>query len=173
MTRLKIVCIIFLLVSLVIALVIASYDPVEKAKAAQDEKLQQDAAAFIQASVQYYSIKGGLPWFDTKDNGANCFEGGTTLPTISMSLMNDCIKTLVDDSSLPTDLISPVAAKLLVVTNPNSRTKNNLDTIVCFQPQSKTWQKDSNTKYNRDGTDAAPNACSAQGGRDICYWCTQ
>src|SRR5436309_2144558 len=99
MTRLKIFGIIFLLVSLVTALVIASYDPVEKAKTGQDEKLQQDAAAFIQASVQYYSTKGGLPWFATKDNGTNCFPGQTSLPTVSMSLMNDCLKTLVDDSS--------------------------------------------------------------------------
>jgi hypothetical protein len=173
MTPLKIIGVIFLLISLITALVIASYDPVEKAKAAQDEKLQQDAAAFIQAAVQYYTIKGGMPWFEEKDNGVHCFEGGSTLPSVSMATMRDCLQTLTDDSSLPTDAISPTAAKLLIVTNPSSKTKNNLDTIVCFQPQSKTWQKEPNTKYNRDGSEASPNTCNADGGNDACYWCTQ
>ena len=54
MTRLKIIGIIFILISLVIALVIASYDPVEKAKTAQDEKLQQDAASWENSLQQYH-----------------------------------------------------------------------------------------------------------------------
>jgi hypothetical protein len=173
MKLLKIIGVIFVLVSLAIGLVIASYDPVEKAKIGQDEKLQQNAAAFIEASVQYYSLKGGLPWFKTEQNGVNCFDAGTTLPSIEMSLMQDCVAALIEDSSLPRDEISQQAKKMLVVTNPNPRTNNSLDTVVCFQPQSKTWQKDPSTKYNRDGSAAAPNTCYANGGSEFCYWCTQ
>lgn len=173
MKALKFVAVIFVLLSVVIGLVIASYDPVEQAKKGQDEKLQQDAGEFIQAAVQYYSVKNGLPWFTTDENGINCNPDGQTVDTLPLSQLKECLDALVLDSTLRKDAISAIAAKKLFVTNPSTKTNNSLDSVVCFQPQSKHWQNDPNTRFNQDGTDAPSNRCYAQGGMEFCYWCTQ
>ena len=173
MKLLKIVFMLFILVSIVTGFIIASFDPVEQAKKAQDEKYQSSSAEFIQASVQYYSTRGGLPWFGTEESGAGCFEGGKELQTIPLNVLRDCIQLMADETTLRRDFLSTINPKMLIITNPNPQTNNELDSVVCFQPQSKTWQKDINTRYNQDGTNAQANRCFSQGGSEYCYWCTQ
>lgn len=160
-------------VSVVGGIIISQDDPVEKAKKAQDETLQPLAAEFIQATVVYYSEFTGLPWFAQKDMGEICAGNKFTLNTVSMSELEDCVKILVEKSSLRKEFFETRHIGSLLVTNPNPQTKNKLDTVVCFKPQSKFWQNDANTRYNKDGTDAPSNSCISQGGTTACYLCTQ
>jgi hypothetical protein len=169
----KILALVFLAVSIIIGIIIISNDPVEQVKKEQDERFQANAAEFIQSTVQYYSAQGGLPWFSTDDKGANCLDNQTKVPSMPLSLLTNCVRTLAEESSLSRDFLSTTTPDLLIVTNPNPQTGNSLDTIVCFQPQSRKWQNDPNTHYNLNGTNAAANRCISQGGPESCYWCTQ
>lgn len=162
----------FVLVSVITGLLFTQNDPVEQAKKQQDEKLQAYAAEFIQATVLYYSVHAALPWFSEQDGGTNCF-ASTKITTVPMESIENCIKVLIAESALKKNYLSTTPLKLLTVTSPNPQTGEKLDTIVCFQPQSKVWQQDSHTRYNIDGTHASENRCHSQGGAEYCYWCTQ
>lgn len=173
MKSLLLVCFVVICVSIIAGLVISREDPLEQARKTQDEKMQGIASEFIQSTALYYSIHTGLPWFSRADNGANCYKEGNKLVTVPMSEMKECTKLLVEESSFRKDYLDSAQLKSFYVTNPNPRTGENFDIIVCYQPQSKLLQKDLNTRFNKDGTDTPPNFCKSQGGKESCYACTQ
>lgn len=169
----KIFWVLFVLVSITIGFIITQNDPVEQARKEQDETMQVNAAEFIQATVLYYSIHSGLPWFSEEEKGENCYGNDGQIGTISMDRMERCIKVLIADSALREDFMQTSTLKSFTVTNPSLQTNARLDTVICFEPKSKFWQKDTNTRYNNNGTNALASSCYSQGGTKSCYWCTQ
>jgi hypothetical protein len=159
--------------SITAGVLITQNDPIESTRKLQDEKLQISSAEFIQATVLYYSIHTGLPWFSEEEKGEGCFGNTTQITTIPMKAFKPCLESLVSDNALRKDFVTSTPLDRLFVTNPNPQTDEKLDTIICFQPQSERWQKDSNTKYNINGELASENRCNSQGGSEFCYWCTQ
>lgn len=163
---------ILVLMSILAAMLFTQNDPVEQAKKRRDEKLQTAAAEFIHATVLYYATHTALPWFPEEKKGANCF-GSATLNSVSMNGLEHCINALASEDFLRSDYLETVPLEMLRVTNPHPQTGEELDSVVCFQPQSVVWQHDVQTHYTITGTIAPAGQCRSQGGSDFCYWCTQ
>ncbi len=153
------------------AALLATINPVEQLKKAQDTSLKNIAAQFVSASVRYYSVHNALPWHAVANGGANCYTGGNTLATVPLSSLTTCITTLISDGELKQSYLNANNLNSAIVTNPNPSTGNVSDTVVCFQPQSESQQQDANTKYSQNGSAGA--SCKSQGGTNNCYWCAQ
>lgn len=153
------------------AALLAAINPVEQLKKAQDTSLKTVAAEFVSANVRYYSTHNALPWFSVANGGANCYTGGATLSSVTMSSLTTCLTTLISEGELKQSFLSTNNLNKAIVSNPNPQTSGAQDTIVCFQPQSNSQQLDANTKYTQAG--ATGTSCKSQGGTTLCYWCAQ
>jgi prepilin-type N-terminal cleavage/methylation domain-containing protein len=153
------------------AALLAAINPVEQLKKAQDTSLKNVAAQFVSADVRYYSTHNALPWSAVSDGGANCYSGGNTLSAVALSNLTSCITTLISEGELKQSFLSANNLNRALVTNPNPQTNGAQDSIVCFQPQSDSQQRDPNTKYTQSGTTGSN--CKSQGGSTACYWCAQ
>jgi prepilin-type N-terminal cleavage/methylation domain-containing protein len=153
------------------AALVATIDPFEQIKKAQDSDMKNLATEFLNANIRYYANHNGLPWSATTQGGTACYSGGATVPSISLNNLTTCLQSLVTDGELKQGFVNSNNLSSVVATNPNPQTNNATDTIVCFLPQSKAQRKDPNAKYNQNGS-AASN-CISQGGTAACYWCAQ
>jgi len=152
---------------------IATIDPFEQIKKANDTNMQDIATEVVEANVRYYATHNALPWFTVKAGGQNCYTGGNTLTTVSLTNLANCMNDYVTEGELKQGFLSNAYINYVVLTNPSSLTGNATDTAACFLPTSKSEQKDPNTKYNENGSLAPANSCLSVGGANQCYWCTQ
>lgn len=157
------------ILAIMIAALVATIDPFEQLKKAQDSNLKNMVTEFIAANQRYYGTHNALPWFDTASGGANCYSSGTTLSAVSLGNLKPCLQTLVTEGEIKQGFLNASGLSSVIVTNPNPQSGSATDVIVCFQPQSKSQQKDPVTIYNEDGSNG--NNCKAQGGTVSCYWC--
>jgi len=153
------------------AALIATIDPFEQLKKAQDANVKNLAVEFVNANIRYYTTHNRLPW--ATGGSATCigsgFPSGELLDT---SRMVGCTTDLVNDGELKTAFSSSANLDGVAVTS----TSSNNEVIACFAPQSKAQRSDVNTKYTITGTPIAnPSAtCIGQGsGTTVCYWCIQ
>lgn len=153
------------------AALLVSINPVEQIKKAQDTSLKNATTTFVSAAQQYYSTHNALPWSAVSDGGANCYTGGTTLSSVALSNLSNCVSALVADGELKQSFQNTNNLNQAVVTNPNPQTGNAQDVVACFMPLSQSQQRDANTKYTQSG--AAGSSCKSQGGANNCYWCAQ
>lgn len=153
------------------AALIATIDPFEQIKKADDSNMKNVAVEFMNANIRYYSTHNALPWYSTANGGANCYSGGTTLSAVALTNLSSCVSTLVSDGELKNGFSNTTNLNQLSATNPNPQTSNATDTTVCFMPQSRSQQKDPNTKYTQTG--ATGSNCKSTGGTANCYWCAQ
>ena len=153
------------------AALIATIDPFEQVKKANDANLKNVAVEFVNSNIRYYANHNALPWFSVANGGANCYTGGATLSSVALSNLSTCVTTLVSDGELKAGFSNTSNLSQLSATNPNPQTTNATDTIVCFMPQSKSQQKDSNTRFTQGG--ATGVGCKSTGGVTNCYWCAQ
>lgn len=153
------------------AALLATINPVEQLKRAQDSSLKNIAAEYVSANVRYFSTHNALPWNSTANGGANCYTGGATLSAVNLTQLTTCTTTLISEGELKQSFSSANNLNQVYVTNPSPQTNNASDTVVCFQPQSASQQKDANTHFTNTG--ATTNGCKSQGGANNCYWCAQ
>ena len=153
------------------AALLATINPIEQLNRARDTSLKNLSAQFVQATVRYYSVNSALPWSSTAAGGDNCYTGGTTLSSVSLSNLSGCVTTLISDGELKESFINSNDQDSVLVTNPNPQTGGVSDVIVCFMPESEAQQEDPNTRYSQTGASAA--SCKSQGGTNDCYWCAQ
>jgi prepilin-type N-terminal cleavage/methylation domain-containing protein len=153
------------------AALIATIDPIEQVRKAQDTDLREKSVEFLNANTRYYTTHNALPWFTVANGGANCYTGGNTLTTITLNNLTTCITALVSDGELKQGFSNASNLSQIAVTNPNPQTGSSSDTTVCFMPQSKSQQKDANTRYNQNGSNGT--SCKSSGGTNNCYWCAQ
>lgn len=152
------------------AALIATIDPFEQLKKAQDTQMKNVATEFLGATTRYYANHNELPWAPTS-TATDCF--GSAMTSVPISSLDTCITAMVGDGELKSSFKSAQNRDLILVTNPNPQTNNATDTIVCFKPQSKAQQEDANTRYTLSG--AAATGCMSQTatGGTACYWCAQ
>ena len=153
------------------AALIATVDPFEQIKKGRDVRVKELASQYIEANVRYYSGHNALPWHSVANGGANCYTGGNSLSAVNLNSVANCTTVLISDGELKQSFTGSTDLSSVTVTNPNPQTGNTSDLIVCFLPQSKSQQKEANTKFNQDGSNATN--CKSQGGTANCYWCTQ
>lgn len=163
--------IVIAILGIMAAALIATVDPFEQVRKAQDTTLKDKSIEFVNANVRYYTVENALPWFSVANGGANCYTGGATFTSIALSSLTTCISTLVSQGELKQGFLNSSDLSKIYVTNPNPQTGSATDTTVCFMPQSKSQQLDPNTRYAQNGANGT--TCKSTGGTNNCYWCAQ
>jgi len=157
------------------ASLVATIDPFEQLKKAQDANVKNVLVEFLNATVRYYTTHNAYPWDSTSNNGGNCNGGtavsGTVLASGNPITASDCITSaLIGDSELKSSYgLDTGDLSKIYVTYDNTNNANQV--IGCFLPSSKSQQKDANTKFDKFGV--AQSGCQSQGGATACYWCTR
>jgi prepilin-type N-terminal cleavage/methylation domain-containing protein len=151
------------------AAVIATIDPFEQLKKASDAAAKSTASEFVNATTRYYGNHNAYPWDPVANGGALCNGGivpsGTPLYTTTVT---DCITALITDGEVKSSFANPTnILKEIFTTGP----ADPLPFTACYKPQSKSGQKDLNTKYTVTG--GAGVACKSAGGANDCYYCVQ
>lgn len=135
---------------------LAALDPFEQLKKGTDTGIRNTVSEIHGGFIRYYAIKNSLPWGDS---------GIVTAVADGPSFTN-YLQSVIDTGELKTDFFKLAGKHLshIYVTA-------TADTItVCFQPKSKAFRADPNTKFKIDGGDDrnCPNATA-----DTCYWCVR
>lgn len=152
---------------------VATIDPFEQLNKAQDANFKNVSVEFLNANLRYYTTHSYLPWDPSADSGlTSCAPSGARdLSNVDLGKLTDCINRLVSEGELKQGFSSFNGLTNIFVTEPNPQTGRPNDTIVCFQPKSKSQQKDKATKYLINGDNGS--GCISTGGTTACYWCAQ
>ena len=150
------------------AALIATIDPFEQLKKAQDANVKNTTVEFVDSSIRYYTTHNALPWGDTTAPAACQVSGTPSNQALTGAQMTSCLNALVTDGELKTGFttVSSILGQIVVNGTTNSVT-------ACFQPQSKSQERDSNTKYSNLGVVTSGCVSQTSGGATTCYWCAQ
>lgn len=159
---------------------IATIDPFQQLKKAQDANVQNAAVEFVNANVRYYVTHNILPWGNTDTYGAQCgnavggLTGASSVPNSTVTLNSvatNCLAELINDGELKTAFTTAqdVLDNIIFTGSANSVT-------ACYAPQSRAQRDDNNTKYqlspSNQFTVASASVCPNATATD-CYWCSQ
>lgn len=145
------------------AALVATIDPFEQLKKAQDANVKNAATEFVNASIRYYTTHNAMPWDDTV-NAPGCGSTGV----LTDASLGDCLDAMVQEGELKSAFTT--ADNLLKEINVTGN--SNLVT-TCFKPQSKSQQEDALTKYDSVGQTTTGCKSQTSGGGIDCYWCIQ
>jgi prepilin-type N-terminal cleavage/methylation domain-containing protein len=155
------------------ASLVATIDPFEQLKKANDSKTQNVAVEFQTGVVRYYTAQNGFPWDAAgnckTDSGASNDVASDITTAVDLQVASTCIDSLIAVGELKQSFkdISGVLDKVFI-----SEVGNQM--VVCYQPTSRSGQKDKATKYTDNlGGQVGSNNCQANGGVQACYWCTR
>lgn len=149
---------------------VATIDPFEQLRKAQDSNIKNALVEYLNANLRYYTTHNAMPWAPTASGGyANC--GGNTNAISGVTLNSvgngaNCLTALISDGELKTTFSTAtnITKEILV-----SGTSNQV--TACYLPQSKSQQRDPESKYNASGT--ATTGCKSQDAASgtNCHWC--
>lgn len=161
------------------AALIATIDPFEQLKKANDANIKNTAVEYVNSNIRYFTTHNLLVW----DNVTNCdggsapTGGGNASGVITSGNLGDasmlgCLTALVGDGEIKaafttaTGILSSIAI-----------TGGSDSVTACFLPTSKSGQRDQNARYTASGTLASPaNSClgasNAASNATACYWCS-
>lgn len=149
-------------------------DPFEQLKKGRDTVTRNTAIEYLNANTRYYASHGGFPWTTapTDTNGCDVAYVSAT-PGRSLTVLSACTTTLQNEGELKTGFSTSVAnsgtANRIYVVSPN-----DTSTIqICFQPESKSFQRDVATNYNQNAAVQNGGVCRSTGGATDCYQCIQ
>lgn len=156
-TLIELLIVIALLGALAVGL-LAAVDPFEQLKKGTDTSTRNTVSEFYNAAIRYYSSANTFPWT-------------AALSTTQVYSLTSELTNIISAGELKTkfvELATSARLKKIYVTS-TLGTTNSI--AVCFMPESKSFQKDSNTMFNADGTTGG--TCKSAGGATDCYWCVQ
>jgi prepilin-type N-terminal cleavage/methylation domain-containing protein len=175
-TLIELLIVIALLGALAVGL-LAALDPFEQLKKGTDTGVRNTVSEMHGAVIRYFAIKNNMPWCPN-GAGGDCLADpdATDLDTAPMPA---AIDEIVSTGELKADfntLVDNYSAEIFVT---GSQDENTIS--VCYQPTSKSFQEDPNTKFCDDGTDPTDGGtCSltcksttADADADDCYWCVK
>ncbi len=165
------------------AALIATIDPFEQLKKAQDANVKNTAVEFVNANIRYYTTHNTLPWTDINNAAVGACTTLTTAGTpitvapiplyggASNTAATNCLQGLIADGELKTGFTTVTDTLKAIYVSSNEVDATNT-VVACFKPQSKSQAKDANCKFNQDGT---PNATATHtpGDPNECYWCAE
>lgn len=170
-TLIELLIVIALLGALAVAL-LAALDPLEQIKKGTDTGIRNTVSEIGSAFIRYSSVKGGSLPFSTITWGS--------VGTATTGEAYQAIQSVVDAGELKADFFTLAKDQLdrIYVTAVNNT--GTQKAYVCFQPGSKSFRVDANTKFGTvagtEGTMTELTGCSAGGtaaGGEACYWCVQ
>jgi prepilin-type N-terminal cleavage/methylation domain-containing protein len=181
------------------AMLVATIDPFEQIKKANDSKVQNTAVEFTSANIRYYTSQNGFPWDNTNVDGTACaaafspaYVPGTSTTIAPQSLdkldsgspAHGCLTELITTGELKSSFTSIVGVLNNVWVSMPDVVNRHL--LVCYLPLSKAGQKDINANWKLTGgtilaptgwaqDDAVTKYCPSMGGptTHVCFWCTQ
>ena len=158
------------------AALVATIDPFEQLKKAQDTTTTNALTEYINAITRYYTTHTGYPWDTAANNGADCngaaAPGGSLLNTNGMKA---CTTALIGDNELKTAFSTSGSLPFIAI----SYDLLTNQTTGCYNPKSKSQLHNSNTHYSISGADlgGAGGICETTAAKDTnptsCYWCTR
>jgi prepilin-type N-terminal cleavage/methylation domain-containing protein len=171
-TLIELLIVIALLGALAVGL-IGAIDPFEQLKKGRDTGTRDLVSQVQTAIIRYYSVKNAMP-FATDPTS-------TDLQTAPMGPLGaGAIKAMMDAGELRADFNTIQAGSLTSVwTSGTGAVAGEQPTaVVCYQPTSKSFANDPNTKYTKagvlaDGVTAGQKCLGTGAGTDVCYWCIQ
>lgn len=169
------------------AALVATIDPFEQLKKADDAKIKNIAVEFQTANVRYYTTHSSFPWSNADNQATNntvCYPN-PQVDIAGSALSTARVKACIDNTA--GSLISEGELKSAFSTNVNDLAKVFLtwasadptSMVVCFAPQSKSQLASAETIYDIAGAAAngVGGACTAdktvEQKRNNCYWCTR
>jgi len=155
------------------AALIATIDPFEQLKKANDTTSRNTAAEFVSAITRYYGNRNAYPW-DPAPSGAGCNSGQAPLATAPMKLDSAagllCIDALITEGELKSGFKNSTnVLKTINITGGSTA----ITMSACYLPTSKTGQKDLNAKYTISGGPGTTCKSYTPAGSTDCYVCLQ
>lgn len=153
-TLIELLIVIALLGALAVGL-LAALDPFEQLKKGTDTGVRNTVSEIHGGIIRYYAIKNEMPW------GSNIISGVATS-------YSDSLQSVIDTGELKTDFFQLAGNQLnKIYMNGNS------DSItVCFQPGSRSFRSDPNTKFDSTGQPITGGSCP-NANASTCYWCVK
>lgn len=170
-TLIELLIVIALLGALAVGL-IGAIDPFEQLKKGNDTAVRDVVSQVQTAIIRYYSVKSAMPPWTTTPSGSPI----TALGVLTAQ-MSPAFADIITAGELRSDFVDIQGKKLdgVYVTETVASETNSETVTVCYQPGSKSFQADPNTKFNKDGTawSGTGTCASAPGGTAQCFWCVQ
>lgn len=153
---------------------LATIDPLEQLRKGADSNRKTTALELVNALTRYYATKGTYPWNDATSGGAGC--NGGTIPSSAQvssgggaSDFGSCLTALINQGELKSTFSTQYGVlSKLYVTETTPTGSSTRSTAVCFDPESKSESKRTETQY----TQAAVASCTPAS-VETCYWCAQ
>ncbi len=170
-TLIELLVVIGILGILAVSLV-ATINPFEQLKKAQDADVENTAVEFIDAATRYYTTHNQMMWNNTSDpTYTNCAGGSNPITAnLNCGAMLGCLTELFNDGEIQAGFTTATGllTSIIITGGSNSVT-------ACFLPQSKAEQSNPNVKYNSDGTmTGVASTCPVSNpGGTTCYWCSE
>jgi len=159
-TLIELLIVIALLGALAVGL-LAALDPFEQLKKGTDTGIRNTVSEVQGAMIRYYAIKGYMPWSTAATPAGSGSVSGV------LTTMSNYLTDAIVAGELKSDFFTLASGQLASINMIG--TEESL--TVCFQPKSKSFRTDNNTKYNSVGVEAGsscPNATAS-----TCYWCVK
>lgn len=172
-TLIELLIVIALLGALAVGL-LAALDPFEQLKKGTDTGTRNLVSEVHGAIIRYYGIKNHMPWCPEGSAGAGCLAdpSGTDLETSPIGPMATATMALYNIQAageLKADFAELAGGKVTEVLVTGSEALSTV--AVCYQPTSKSFLSDPNTKYDNFGVEAVCNPAAPTA--TTCYWCVK
>ena len=167
-TLIELLIVIAVLGVLAVAL-LAALDPLEQIKKANDTGIRNTVTEIQAAFTRYYAVKSGvMPWGITGTlTWMSIGQGGGS----AFSYLTSVIET----GELKSDFATIAGSNLEKIYLTGYSTTNDSKITACYQPTSKSFKSDPNTKYGTSG--AANGTIGTVSGCGLatssCFWCVQ
>lgn len=173
-TLVELLIVIALLGALAIGL-IGALDPFEQLKKGTDTGTRNTVSEFHSAVIRYFALKGKMPWCENDAcTGASFLPDKVALDAVPpLQDMAAVVQKIADSGELKSDFASIQSTQLgkVFVTGTASTV------TVCYDPTSKSFSSDANTKYQVDGSaagDGVGSTCTTASDPAVaCYWCVK
>ena len=164
------------------AALVATIDPFEQLKKADDSKIKNIVVEFQNANVRYFTTHTSFPWNDQNsiDNNYNdtctALVGGISGLGLDDAGLTACLGaagtqgSLIGEGELKESFTSNTNDLAKVFVEWDSASASNL--TVCFSPTSKSQKASPETAFDINGAALAgcPDVNAADG---TCFWCTR
>lgn len=147
------------------AALVATIDPFEQLKKANDANVKNTAVEFIDANIRYYTTHSAMPWAAGQGSG-NCL-GDPANKQLAPDL-TDCLIELVHDGEIKAAFTTVTGVLSSIIIN-----GTDTDVTACFQPLSKAQRNDANATFNSSGVPDVDPAHDCGANSTACYWCSE
>lgn len=154
------------------AALIATIDPFEQLRKANDTTSRNTSSEFLSAVTRYYGSKGAYPWSTVAEGGELCVaQYPAAGASLDQSTISPCVTTLINQGELKASFANAGNVLKTVKVFQSSLT----DPLrVCYTPTSKNGQEDATAIYSTT-TGLQTTGCKSQSatGGNTCMVCLQ